>query len=489
MNPFLEAGVSFMKRHIHILHTNDIHSHLHRTPQVMTVMDSLRRAAKERGDAVVTVDVGDHMDRMSKETEGTNGQVNVAILNETGYDYVTLGNNEGLTFPYDVLNRMYDRASFQIILSNWLDLQTQERPDWMAPYVIREWFGCRVAFVGVTIPFNAFYRHLGWLVTDPLARLDKLVSRLRNEYGVNVVIVLSHLGYQYDLRLADGVPGIDIILGGHTHHLLEQIEKHRSTYLAATGKFGEYVGEVILTVDEGTGEWVGVKGVLHPVDRAEPHPRMVQLLNDYSCEAERQLSHPVIELKVDLPLDWEGESPCGNILADSLLNTVDADVALVNTGQLLEGLPAGTVTLGDLHRICPSPINPCRMELHGHHLRQALEESLLASFQQRPIRGFGFRGKQLGTLAIAGMHIAYHPEAPPYKKITDICVGREALRDDKVYRVATIDMFTFGIGYPSFKEGEHIEFFLPEFLRDLLANQLQRADHIKESFRPRWQKV
>lgn len=478
-----------MKRHIHILHTNDIHSHLHRTPQIMTVIDALRRTTRARGDVAVTVDVGDHMDRMCKETEGTNGQVNVAILNETGYDYVTLGNNEGLTFPHDVLNRMYDHASFQVILSNWLDLRMKVRPDWMVPYVIREWFGCRVAFVGVTIPFNAFYRHLDWLVTDPVARLDKLVSQLRNEHKVNVVIVLSHLGYQYDKKLADGVPGIDIILGGHTHHLLEDIEKHRNTYLGATGKFGEYVGEIVLTIDEKTGEWIGVKGRVHPVACVEPHPRMLQLLTDYSYEADRQLSHPVIELKVDLPLDWEGESPCGNILADSLLNTVDADVALVNTGQLLEGLPQGRVTLGDLHRICPSPINPCRMALRGQHLRKALEESLLASFQRQPICGFGFRGKQLGSLAIAGMHIAYHPEAPPYQKITDIRVGKESFRDDEVYQVATIDMFTFGIGYESLKESDDIEFFLPEFLRDLLAKQLQQADHIKEAFRTRWQRV
>ena len=141
----------------------------------------------------------------------------------------------------------------------------------------------------------------------PRKPIYEIVSQLRNEHKVNVVIVLSHLGYQYDKKLADGVPGIDIILGGHTHHLLEDIEKHRNTYLGATGKFGEYVGEIVLTIDEKTGEWIGVKGRVHPVACVEPHPRMLQLLTDYSYEADRQLSHPVIELKVEAEVVVRGD--------------------------------------------------------------------------------------------------------------------------------------------------------------------------------------
>lgn len=478
-----------MKRHIHILHTNDIHSYLHRTPQIATVIHTLRQQAAQRGDAVVAVDVGDHMDRMRLETEGTDGEANVAIMNETGYDYVTLGNNEGLTFPHDVLNRMYDRASFQVILSNWVDLHTKKRPDWMMPYAVREWFGCRVAFIAVTIPFNDFYRLLGWLVTDPFDAVGQLVSELRNGHKADVIVVLSHLGFRYDEELAENVPGIDIILGGHTHHLLEQVVKRGETYLAATGKFGQFVGEVTLTVEGTTGELLEIGGGCRSVTEAVPDRRIVQLLTQYAYRADRQLSQKVVRLKANLPVDWTEESPFGNLLADSLLEKVDADVAVVNTGQLLEGLPAGIVTLKDLHRICPSPINPCRVRLSGKHLRRALEESLLADFQQLPIRGFGFRGKQLGGLAVSGMVVSYLPQAPPYEKIADIRIGAKSLQDDKIYRVATIDMFTFGIGYRSLQAGYDVEFYLPDFLRDLLAKQLRQAEHVEQAFRTRWHRL
>lgn len=478
-----------MKRHIHILHTNDVHSHLHRTPFIASVIHNLREEALQRGDAAVTVDVGDHMDRMRLETEGTNGEVNVAIMNETGYDFVTLGNNEGLTFPHDVLNNMYDTASFQVLLSNWFNLNKRERPRWMSPYIIKEWFGCKIGFVAVTAPFNDFYRLLNWTVTDPFEVIRELVPKLRYRHNANVVVVLSHLGIHYDEQLADNIEGIDVILGGHTHHLLENVVRRGDTYLAAAGKFGKHIGEVRLTVEADTGELLAISGGCHAVQKAEPHPRVVQLLKDYGERAERTLSEVVVDLEKELPLDWEGESPFGNLLADSLLGEVDAVAAIVNTGQLLEGLSKGIVTLGDLHRICPSPINPCRIRLYGKQLRQALEESLLEEFQRIPIKGFGFRGQQLGSLAVSGMRVVYRPEAPPYEKITDIWIGMELLRDDRAYLIATIDMFTFGIGYHSLKDGDDIEFYLPEFLRDLLAKQLQRTEHVADAYRARWHRI
>lgn len=478
-----------MKRHIHILHTNDIHSHLQRTPQIASLLQTLRSEATNRGDAAVTIDVGDHMDRMRVETEGTKGAVNVAIMDETGYDYITLGNNEGLTFPHDVLDHMYDEASFKVILSNWYDLKTNERPHWMQPYDIKEWFGCRVAFIAVTAPFNDFYRLLGWEVKNPFDTVRDLVSELRTDHQVDVVVVLSHLGFIHDEQMAKTIPGIDVILGGHTHHLLEEVVWRNGTVLAATGKFGEFVGEVKLTVESRTGELLAISGGCRSVTGVEPEQRIVHLLHEGQQQAERELSQPVVELKQALPVDWHGESPFGNLLADSLLQEVVADAAIVNSGQLLEGLPVGMVTRKDLHRICPSPINPCRIYLSGKRLRQALEESLLANFCTMPIEGFGFRGKLLGSLAISGMYVTYEAEAPPYEKIRAIRIGETLLEDDKKYCIATIDMFTFGIGYLSLKDGENVEFYLPDFLRDLLARQLRKADNVKRAFCSRWDKI
>ncbi|MDT2238225.1 5'-nucleotidase C-terminal domain-containing protein [Paenibacillus larvae] len=72
--------------------------------------------------------------------------------------------------------------------------------------------------------------------------------------------------------------------------------------------------------------------------------------------------------KIVLPLknDWYAASPLGNLLADSLRRFTRTELSLVNAGQLLGGLEAGSVTKGRLLEICPSPINPCRIKLRGN---------------------------------------------------------------------------------------------------------------------------
>src|SRR5690606_30096083 len=131
--------------------------------------------------------------------------------------------------------------------------------------------------------------------------------------------------------------------------------------------------------------------------------------------------------------------------------------------------------------ICPSPINPCKMKLYGYEIRQVLEQSLMAEYQNKPIRGFGFRGKILGMLCVSGMTIEVYEDRPFMSKIGRILIEGEELDDQQLVEVATIDMFTFGIGYPTISNGREVEFFLPEFLRDILLHELQDPEQIERS--------
>ena len=104
--------------------------------------------------------------------------------------------------------------------------------------------------------------------------LPEQVSRLRKE--VDLVVLLSHLGLATDRRLAEEIPEIDIILGGHTHHLLEEPERVGQTWLAAAGKFGEHVGHVTITFDPAGQKIIQVKGRFIPVSAVDPDPKMVK---------------------------------------------------------------------------------------------------------------------------------------------------------------------------------------------------------------------
>jgi 2',3'-cyclic-nucleotide 2'-phosphodiesterase (5'-nucleotidase family) len=342
-----------------------------------------------------------------------------------------------------------------------------------------------VGLVGVTAQFTDFYELLGWNVSDPLEAAARWVGWLRPQ--VDLVIVLSHLGLRLDERMAAEVPGIDLILGGHTHHVLEQPLRIGGTYVCAAGKFGKYVGEVEVTFDMTAGRIVDVNGRCVDVSKLDGDPEMSGMIARFRESGRAALQVTVAHLEEPLPLDWQRESDLGNLLAAGLKHWADAEIGLVNAGQVLEGLAPGKVTKGRLLEICPGPINPCRLRLRGEHLRQALEECLLPEFTEKPIRGFGFRGSVLGTLCVDGLRIEYDDSREPYRKLTDVRLDSgEPLDPEKEYVVGTIDMFTFGAGYLSLSKGTRVEYLLPEFLRDVLAVELQSADNIRQCRVRRW---
>lgn len=440
--------------------------------------------AKELPDTVLTLDVGDHMDRMFAETEGTGGIANLDIMNETGYDAMVLGNNEGLTFTPDVLGEVFrEYAGFPVIGSNLLDKQTMVTPDWLVPYQIVHRAGLRIGLIGVTAAYPVYYDLLGWMVTDPIEAISHYTRLLRPD--VEVLIVLSHLGLRMDERIASEISGVDLILGGHTHHLFEEPLLLSGTYLCAAGKFGQYVGHVELVYDPVERRICELTGRVVDLAAEENDSRVAALLEHYRKSSREALDIEVARLRQPLGLDWYGESPLGNLLAAGLRRWTGADIGLVNSGQLLQGLKEGSITRGRLLEICPPPINPCRMRLSGADLRQALEESLLDEFMTKPIRGLGFRGEVLGVLCVDGMRVEYDASLPSMHRIVAATIGREALRDDHDYVVGTIDMFTFGSGYLSIKRGKEVEYLLPEFLRDILAAELQNEAAVQRSIHDR----
>ncbi|GIP33675.1 bifunctional UDP-sugar hydrolase/5'-nucleotidase [Paenibacillus sp. J2TS4] len=468
-----------------ILHTNDIHSHFEQMPKIATVIRKLRQSYPS--DAVITVDVGDHMDRMRLETDGTGGRANVEVMKATGYDLAVPGNNEGLTLTMRQLEEAYTHANFDILASNMGIIPSGQLPYWLKPFQIKEWFGMKIAFIGVTAYYPDFYQLLDWKLSDPLPTIEAWVGRLKQE--VDSIVVLSHLGLANDQRMAEQIPGIDLILGAHTHHLLEQPLRVGETYIGATGKFGQYVGEMVLTYDTSRKQLQQIEGRCVAVESYEDAEDIVQIIDQFKEKGTAYLSSTITSLSRPLTVAWRQESSLGNLLASGVRRWVDAEVGVVNAGQLLGGLEEGPVTKLQLLHICPSPINPCKFWLRGDHLALALEQSLLDEFMDKEIRGFGFRGKVLGTLCLDGIDVAYDAAAPAYHKIKEIHINGVPLEPGKQYRVGSLDMFTFGVGYLSLSKGTETQYFLPEFIREILEAQLSYGIDYDRFSVPRWREI
>ncbi|MCR8659016.1 bifunctional metallophosphatase/5'-nucleotidase [Paenibacillus endoradicis] len=468
-------------KQIAIYHSNDIHSRLENSAKIATIINNGRKQYGEEN--VIAVDIGDHMDRARMETEGTDGYIHRELLNETRYDVITLGNNEGLTFTAEQLNAVYSgNNSFQVVCSN-IHSTEQEDPNWLLPHLIMEINGIKIGFVAATADFTDFYEQMGWQTEEPLQAINTQVANIRDH--VDIIVLLSHLGIKIDEMIAEKCCNIDVIMGAHTHHLLDPPVHINNTLVCAAGKFGSHVGKVTIQLDTVSNE-LTVFGECIATAAYEEQTSITNIISEYGLQAKEVLKRPITILQAPLPTSIERESPLSNLLAMGLRKWCDAEIGLVNSGQLLAGLAVGEVTAGEIHGICPSPINPCRMTLLGKDIKEALEQSILDEFIQLPIRGYGFRGERLGNLAVDGLEIQVKRSNPPMDKIISIKVNGIPLQLDQYYSVGTIDMFTFNVGYKSLANYKEVTYCLPEFIRYIVEVELMNLNNIDQSHYHRW---
>jgi 5'-nucleotidase len=444
---------------IHIYHTNDVHSHLENWPRISQFLTQKKEIHQEKDEDVLLFDIGDFIDRWHPYTEATMGKVNIDLLNECQYTAVTIGNNEGINLPHDDLNQLYENAQFDVLLAN-LYQQKDGFPTWVKPYKIYHTKkGTRVGVIGLTAYFAHLYELLGWKLTEPITELKKWLEPLKRES--DIIILLSHLGIDEDERIAVDFPGIDVILGAHTHHFLETGKLVGETLIGAAGKYGYFVGQVTLNLNK-------QKTVTHKKAKLYDSKELPKVQNEqeiiavYEAKGKALLNKKVTTLSKPLENDLFHETEFSLLLCRALREWCNSDCAMINAGLLLGSL-SGDVTDYDLLTICPHPINPCVIELTGKELEVVLWQTKDEDLPHKQIKGLGFRGTVLGVFVYD--RISFD------EKI--IYIDRKELDHEKIYKLALPDMFTFGHFFKEVLPHKEKKYFLPEFLRDLLKWKLQ----------------
>ncbi|MBM7651946.1 bifunctional metallophosphatase/5'-nucleotidase [Neobacillus cucumis] len=445
---------------IHIFHTNDFHSHLEHWPRIQEFLQRKKKQSQVQGEDLFLFDIGDFIDRWHPYTEATMGRGNITLLNQCGYNAVTIGNNEGVNLPHDDLDHLYDEAKFDVINAN-LYQKNGHYPDWVKPYkVYRTTEGTRIGVIGLTARFDHLYGLLGWGITEPLEELKKWLEPLKKE--ADVIILLSHLGIKDDEYIAEHFPDIDLILGAHTHHFLEKGKLVGRTLIGAAGKFGYFVGHMTLQVNEKK-EIVHKEAILYDFQDIPPLENEQEQIQDFLEKGKELLNEKVTVLKEPLIHDFFHETNFSKLLCKALRNWCQTDCAMVNAGLLLGSL-SGLVTTYDLLKICPHPINPCVVELTGEELEKILEETNGEELPHKEIKGLGFRGTVLGIFVYDGIQF----------RNNQLFVNNHPLEKNRTYTFALPDMFTFGHFFKEVLPQKHKKYFLPEFLRDLLKWELEK---------------
>jgi 5'-nucleotidase len=222
---------------ITILHTNDVHSRIEPFPETDPKWPGLggvaRRAAlirkiRKEEKHVLLLDAGDIF-------QGTpyfnlyGGELELKLMSQMGYDAGTIGNHD-FDNGLDGLVKQLPNATFPLLVTNY-DFSDTLMKDKTTPYKVFNKGGVKIGVFGICIELDGLVdkkMYGNTIYTDPLAAAAKYAHLLRYEEKCDLVICLSHLGYSYkdkkvsDLVLAEQSKNIDLIIGGHTHTLLEK---------------------------------------------------------------------------------------------------------------------------------------------------------------------------------------------------------------------------------------------------------------------------
>ncbi|WP_353626416.1 5'-nucleotidase C-terminal domain-containing protein [Bacillus sp. JCM 19041] len=259
------------------------------------------------------------------------------------------------------------------------------------------------------------------------------------EAEADVIIALTHIGYDQDRRLAEAVDYFDLIIGAHSHTTLSQPVVVNGTPIAQTGSNLRNIGELELLYDDETEEVTSVSGQLTSVSSLTDVDEAVQAVIDgYKEEMEDVLGKVVGYSNTGLTRDgrYTSDAPLGNFWTDAMRDFADADIALTNNGGLRESIPAGDVTLNDIYKIEPFANEIMVIEMTG----EAIEEVIAFSYSRDNRNQIDLQTSGLHYEIITGMTGNYLD--------ANLTVSGEPIDPEATYKVAVADYIgTGGSGY------------------------------------------
>jgi len=242
-----------------------------------------RRATKikeERNasDNVLLLDAGNTLFGPEPLAQQTQGKAIVEAMNLLGYDAMVLGEQD-FGLGLDVLRQRMEETEFPILSANVVMADTNQL--FATPYVIKEIGDHQVAIIGLTNQEATSAAGGAIAVLDPLEVLQDVIVEISKE--ADVIIVLSHLGTEVNLQMANQVKGIDLIVGGKSRDVLNPPlwMEESSTVIAQAGVQGQYIGVVRLEIDS-RGQVVSHNGeAVLLTDQFADDPEMRALLDQY----------------------------------------------------------------------------------------------------------------------------------------------------------------------------------------------------------------
>ena len=382
--------------------------------RVATVVKSIRAARPE----ALILDGGDTW-HGSMSSFLTKGQDMVNVMNALGVEAMT--SHWEWTFGTERVKEIVEtQLKFPFLGANIFDAEWDEPA--FEPYTIFERGGVRIAVIGQAFPYMPI-ANPKWMFPEYSfgireERMQEMVDEVRAE-GVDLVVCLSHNGFDVDRKMAGRVKGIDVILTGHTHDAIPEPVLVGETILIASGSHGKFVSRVDLDVRDG--RMMGFRHKLIPIfaDVITPDADMATMIDAERAPFKDQLEEKIGTTESLLYRRGNFQGTWDDLICDAIRSERDAQIAMspgVRWGASL--MPGDAITREDIHNVTSMTYGACyRTEMTGETLRTILEDVADNLFNPDPyyqqggdmvrVGGLGFSidvtqeiGKRIGKLTL-----------------------------------------------------------------------------------------
>ncbi len=409
------------------------------------------------------------------------GKPAIEAMNLIGVNVATLGNHD-FNYGQSTLKDRFLETTFPYILSN---VVYENREEYFAvPYRIVDVMGQKVGFFGLIATELPYVTHpdnvKGLKILDPVETAKKMVKVLR-EQKAQIIVALTHIGFSEDVKLAESVEGIHLIIGGHSHTVVEEPKKIGNTFIVQAGEHTRNLGRVSVAVRKGeiiyekdsptpkVKENLFVKGALIPTSNdVLVDPQVTSLIKPYSDAVKTQMDRVIGAANVLLDgtraFVRTRETNLGNLVADVMRIESGAEIALQNGGGIRASIPAGLIKVDHVFTVLPFDNYLVVIELTGAQIREALELSV----SRYPAELGGF-------LQVSGISFVFDPKKPVNSRVEEIFVGDKPIVSTRTYKVATNDFLAVGgDGYTVFAKGKLL-IHTGDYLRDAFIRYVERV--------------
>ncbi|CUU09614.1 5'-nucleotidase [Candidatus Kryptobacter tengchongensis] len=417
-----------------ILHWNDFHSqnipmrsicgdstcYIGGTANLLGLINKFRNEEKN----VLVLNAGDDF-QGTPISSLTKGRSQIELMNLINPDAMTLGNHE-FDYGRNALEENLKIAKFEVISANLWDKRKGKL--FVKPYIVKKLGKAKIGVIGLITPelfklsLKENLKDLELLNTERV--LKQYINELKNKEKVDLIIALTHIGVNEDSILATKFPEIKIIIGGHSHTVLQEPKIVNNVIICQAGSRGEYLGYLEVSIDLDGDSVYSYKGKLIRVINGivKPDETALKKVEELEKMVDKEFGQVIGKLEVDWKRNFYGESNLGNWEADVMREFAKTDIAFQNSGGLRKDLPKGDIKVRDIWEINPFGNTFVVFEVDGKTLKNMIEWQASGKAE---------------LMQVSGLKIVIDSRKNIGERVVSIEVGGKPLDENKIYSIVT----------------------------------------------------